>query len=149
MPTRIPRVLILGTDNSGRSQMGEGILRQLAGDTIDVVSAGVRAGSPATGVHPLAVDAMREAELDISLQRVKSVEQFRGQEFEAIVTVCDEARDACPAFAGRAARVPYNIPDPAAAAGTPEERLEAYRRARDLLFTCLCEFFTVLAGPAE
>jgi arsenate reductase (thioredoxin) len=138
-----PRVLILCTGNSARSQMGEAILRQLAGDRFDVASAGTR---PST-VHPLAIAAMREVDLDISGQRSKSVDEFRGQEFEAVITVCDRARDNCPVFAGRAARVHYNIPDPAAVEGTAEERLEAFRRARDLLFSCLCEFVTVLTGP--
>jgi arsenate reductase (thioredoxin) len=145
MPPRIPRVLILCTENAARSQMGEAILRHLTGDSIEVVSAGTRA----TSVHPLAVQAMREVELDISHQRSKSVEEFRGQEFDAVITVCDQARDACPVFPGRAARVHYNIPDPAAVEGTPEQRLEAFQRARDLLFSCLCEFVTVLVGPVE
>ena len=138
-----PRVLILCTANSARSQMGEAILRQLAGDRFDVVSAGTHASS----VHPLAIAAMREVEFDISGQRSKSVDEFRGQEFEAVITVCDQARDACPVFAGRAARVHYSIPDPAAVEGTDEERLEAFRRARDLLFSCLCEFVAVATGP--
>ena len=143
MLPRIPRVLILCTANSARSQMGEAILRHLAGDTIEVMSAGTRA----TSVHPLAIEAMREVELDISGQRSKSVEEFQGQEFDAVITVCDQARDACPVFPGRGVRVHYSIPDPAAAEGSPEERLEAFRRARDLLFSCLCEFVTVLVGP--
>jgi arsenate reductase len=145
MTSQIPRVLILGTDNSARSQMGEAILRYLTGPSVEVVSAGLRAGS----MHPLAVEAMREVEIEMAGQRAKSVDEFRGQAFEAVVAVSDEARDACPAFAGRAAHVHYNIPDPAAVEGTPEERLEAFRRARDLLFSCLCEFFTVLVGPDE
>jgi len=125
--------------------MAEGILRQLLGPTVEVVSAGTQPGV----LHPLAVEAMREVEIDISGQRSKSVDEFQGQEFEAIVTVCDQARDACPVFPGRAARVHYNIPDPAAVEGSPEERIEAFRRARDLLFSCLCEFATVLVEPAE
>jgi arsenate reductase len=145
MPPHIPRVLILCTANSARSQMGEGILRHLAGDSIEVVSAGTRPAS----VHPLAIEAMREVELDISGQRSKSVEEFQGQEFDAVITVCDQARDACPVFPGRGVRVHYNIPDPAAVQGSPDEQLEAFRRARDLLFSCLCEFVTVLAGSVE
>jgi len=139
------RVLILCTENSARSQMGEAILRQLLGPTVEVVSAGTRPGT----LHPLAVEVMREVELDISGQRAKPVDEFRGQEFDAIVTVCDEAREACPVFAGRAARVHYNVPDPAAVDGTDVERLEAFRRARDFLFSCLCEFATVLVEPAQ
>ena len=145
MGTRIPRVLILCTENSARSQMGEAILRHLAQESVQVVSAGTRA----TSVDPLALEALREMEIDVSGLRSKSVEEFRGQEFDAVITVCDQARDACPTFAGRAVRVHYRIPDPAAVEGTTEERLEAFRRARDLLFSCLCEFFTVLASSAE
>lgn len=144
-PAPAPRILILCTQNSARSQMGEAILRHLAGDSIQVVSAGIRPAS----VHPLAIEALREAEVDASGLRSKSVDEFRGQEFEAVITVCDQAREACPVFPGRAARVHYSIPDPAAVEGTPEERLEAFRRARDLLFSCLCEFLTVLVGPRE
>jgi arsenate reductase len=138
-----PRVLILCTANSGRSQMGEAILRLLAEDRFNVVSAGTHPSF----VHPLAIEAMREVEIDISQQRSKSVDEFHGQEFEAVITVCDQARDQCPVFAGRAARVHYNIPDPATVQGTEEKRLEAFRRARDLLFSCLCEFVTVLTEP--
>lgn len=144
-PAPVPRVLILCTQNSARSQMGEAILRQVAGDSVQVVSAGIRPGT----VHPLAIEALREAEVDTSGLRSKSVDEFQGQEFDAVITVCDQAREACPVFPGRAVRVHYSIPDPAAVEGTPEERLEAFRRARDLLFACLCEFVTVLVGPAE
>jgi len=144
-PASVPRVLILCTANSARSQMGEAILRHLAGDSLQAVSAGIRPSS----VHPLAIEALREAEVDASGLRSKSVEEFAGQEFEAVITVCDQAREVCPVFPGRAVRVHYSIPDPAAVEGTPEEQLEAFRRARDLLFSCLCEFVTVLVGPAE
>jgi arsenate reductase len=125
--------------------MGEAILRQLAEDRFEVVSAGTHPSS----VHPLAIAAMREVDMDISGQRSKSVDEFRGQEFEAVITVCDQARDSRPTFPGHAARVHYNIPDPAAVEGCEEERLEAFRRARDLLFSCLCEFVTVLTEPAS
>ncbi len=123
--------------------MGEAILRHVAGDLIQVVSAGIRAGT----VEPLALEALREAEVDTAGLRSKSVEEFSGQEFEAVITVCDQAREACPVFPGRGVRVHYSIPDPAAVEGTPDERLEAFRRTRDLLFSCLCEFVTVLVGP--
>jgi arsenate reductase len=123
--------------------MGEAILRHVAGDSLQVVSAGIR---PST-VNPLAIEALQEAEVDTTGLRSKSVDEFRGQEFEAIITVCDQAREACPVFPGRAVRVHYNIPDPAAVEGTHEEKLEAFRRARDLLFSCLAEFVTVLVGP--
>jgi arsenate reductase len=143
MPAPLPRVLILCTQNSARSQMGEAILRHVAGESVQVVSAGIQPSS----VNPLAIEALREAEVDVAGLRAKSVDEFRGMEFDAVITVCDQAREACPVFPGRAVRVHYNIPDPAAVEGTPEERLDAFRRARDLLFACLCEFVTVLLGP--
>jgi len=124
--------------------MGEAILRHIAGDSIQVVSAGIHAST----VNPLAIEALREAEVDATGLRSKSVDEFRGQEFDAVVTVCDQAKEACPVFPGRAVRVHYSIPDPAAVEGTDEERMEAFRRARDLLFSCLAEFVTVLLGPA-
>jgi arsenate reductase (thioredoxin) len=142
-PAPIPRVLILGPQNSARSQMAEAILRHVAGESIQVVSAGIQPAS----VHPLAIEVLREAEVDTAGLRSKSVDEFQGQEFDAVITVCDQARETCLVFPGRAARVHYSIPDPAAAEGTPEERMEAFRRARDLLFACLCEFVTVLVGP--
>ena len=123
--------------------MGEAILRYIAGESIQVVSAGITPSE----VNPLAVEALKEEGVDTAGLRSKSVDEFRGQEFEAVITVCDQAREACPVFPGRAARVHYSIPDPAAVAGTHEEKLEAFRRARDLLFSCLCEFYTVLIGP--
>lgn len=139
----IPRVLILCTANSARSQMGEAMLRHLAGDSVQVVSAGIHAST----VNPLAIEALQEVEVDASGLRSKSVDEFRGQEFEAVITVCDQAREACPVFPGRAVRVHYSIPDPATVEGTHEQKLEAFRKARDLLFSCLCEFVTVLVGP--
>lgn len=141
--SRAPRVLIVCTGNSARSQMGEAILRHLMGDGIQVVSAGTQP----TSVNPLAIHALREAEVDVTGLRSKSVDEFRGQEFEAVITVCDQAREVCPVFPGRGVRVHYSIPDPAAVKGGDEERLEAFRRARDLLYSCLAEFVTVLVGP--
>ncbi len=142
-PAPVPRVLILCTENSARSQMGEAILRHLLGGGVLVVSAGIQPSA----VNPLAIEALREAGVDTAGLRSKPVDEFRGQEFEAVITVCDGAREACPVFPGRGVRVHYNVPDPAGVEGTHEERLEAFRRARDLLFSCLAEFVTVLVGP--
>jgi len=123
--------------------MGEAILRHVAGDSIQVVSAGIQPSS----VNPLAIEALQEGEVDTTGLRSKSVDEFKGQEFEAVITVCDQAREACPVFPGRGVRVHYSIPDPAAVEGSHEEKLEAFRRARDLLYSCLVEFVTVLLGP--
>lgn len=121
------RVLILCTGNSARSQMAEGILRDIAGDRFDVESAGV---SPSS-VRSEAIMAMREIDIDISAHRSKSVDEFTGQAFDYIITVCDNASQSCPVFPGHAARIHWSFDDPAVAKGTAEQRLEAFRRVRD------------------
>lgn len=120
------RALILCTGNSARSQMAEGLLRALAGDHLEVHSAGTR---PSV-VRPEAVEAMREIGVDISHHRSKSVDEFAGQEFDYVLTVCDNARESCPVFNGRAERVHWSFDDPAAAAGGWPERLAVFRRVR-------------------
>ncbi|MBE3591085.1 MAG: arsenate reductase ArsC [Firmicutes bacterium] len=125
------RVLFLCTANSARSQMAEAWARALHGEAIEAHSAGTRP----TAVHPLAVAVMREAGIDISGQRAKSLEEFLGQPFDAVITLCGDAQEACPAFPGAARTIHRGFPDPAAAAakGTPEEALAAFRRVRDEL----------------
>ncbi|MDW8355843.1 MAG: arsenate reductase ArsC [Bryobacterales bacterium] len=130
------RVLILCTGNSARSQMAEGLLRHLAGDSFEVASAGTRPSA----VRPEAVAVMQELGIDISGHRSKSVEEFVGQSFDYVITVCDSARDACPVFAGPARRIHWSFEDPAAASGSERERLEAFRRVRDQLAERLRQF---------
>src|SRR5438445_8772006 len=91
-----PRVLFLCVHNSARSQMAEGLLRSMAGDTVFVQSAGLEAGR----LRPEAVEVMSELGLDISAQRSKSVEDLGGQHFDVVVTTCDESKEACPLFPG-------------------------------------------------
>jgi arsenate reductase (thioredoxin) len=121
------RVLILCTGNSARSQMAEGLLRHLAGDRFEVASAGV---SPAH-VRPEAVTAMREIGIDISHHRSKSVDEFSGQEFDYVITVCDNANEHCPVFPGKTQRIHWSFDDPAAAQGDEHSRLAVFRRVRD------------------
>src|SRR5580704_16963966 len=90
------RVLILRTGNSARSQMAEGLLRHEAGDRFEVLSAGTKP----THVSPEAIAVMSEIGIDISAHRSKSVDEFKNQEFESVVTVCDNARESCPVFSG-------------------------------------------------
>ncbi len=123
------RVLILCTGNSARSQMAEGLLRELAGDRIDVFSAGTRPSS----VNRLAIAAMRERGIDISTQRSKHLSEYLTQPFDVVITVCDQAAEACPIFPGRAQRIHWSFPDPAAAQGSEDERLAAFRSVRDAL----------------
>lgn len=106
------QVLILCTANSARSQMGEGLLRHLAGDRMDVYSAG-RAPSR---VHPMAIRAMRERGIDIASHRSQPISQFLAREFDYVLTVCDSAAENCPVFPGRAQRIHWSFPDPVGAA---------------------------------
>jgi arsenate reductase (thioredoxin) len=124
------RVLILCTGNSARSQMAEGWLRELAGDQFDVFSAGTH---PSV-VNPLAIAVMAERGVDISGQRSKSVSEFLDQPFDFVITVCDQAAEACPIFPGPAERIHWSFPDPAAVTGTEEDKLNAFRSVRDSLY---------------
>jgi arsenate reductase len=123
------RILVLCTGNSARSQMGEGLFRAEAGAGYDVFSAGTKPSA----VRPEAIAVMREIGIDISAHRSKSVDEFAGQAFDVLVTVCDGARDNCPVFPGATARIHWSLEDPAAVDGTEEERLAAFRRVRDQL----------------
>ena len=122
-------VLILCTGNSARSQMAEGLLRHDAGDRFEVSSAGTRP----TQVRPEAVAAMREIGIDISRHHSKSVDEFAHRAFDYVLTVCDNAKEACPVFPGNAIRLHHSFEDPAAVEGPSEAKLAAFRRVRDQL----------------
>ena len=130
------RVLILCTGNSARSQIAEGLLRHDAGDRFEVASAGVEP----TQVRPLAIRVMNEIGIDIRDQRSKSVDEFAGQNFDYVITVCDNANQQCPMFAGNTQRIHWSIEDPAAATGSTEDQLKVYQRVRDELREKLSEF---------
>src|ERR1044071_10353738 len=130
------RVLILCTGNSARSQMAEGLLCHIAGDRFDVASAGV---SP-THVRPEAITAMREIGIDISHHNSKSVDTFSGQEFDYVITVCDNAKEQCPVFPGKTKRIHWSFEDPATVTGEWDQRLEAFRKVRDQIDHRLMEF---------
>lgn len=130
------RVLILCTGNSARSQMAEGLLRHDAGGRLEVFSAGTQP----TQVRPEAIAVMREAGIDISGHRSKSVDEFSGQHFDFVLTVCDNAKESCPIFAGTTVTIHRNFEDPAALPGSETERLAAFRRVRDQLRRYLAEF---------
>jgi len=123
------RVLILCTGNSARSQLAEGLLRHDAGSVYEVFSAGTKP----TRVRPEAVAVMHEAGIDISGHRSKSVDEFLGQDFDYVITVCDNAKESCPVFSAKTRHIHWSIEDPAAAQGSEEERLAAFRRVRDEL----------------
>jgi arsenate reductase len=128
------RVLILCTGNSARSQIAEALLRHFAGDRYDVYSAGTK---PA-GLNPNAVQAMAELGIDISGNRSKSADEFRGQRFDYVITVCSSAKESCPIFPGGGRRIHHDFEDPAAAA--PENQLAACRRVRDEIAAWLKAF---------
>lgn len=118
------RVLFLCTGNSARSQMAEGLLRQLAGDRFDVYSAGT---SP-KGLHPGSIAAMKEVGIDISRHRSKALDEFLGQRFDYVITVCDRAKQQCPVFPG-ATPIHWGFDDPVEA---PEEKqAQTFRHVRD------------------
>jgi len=130
------RVLILCTGNSARSQMAEGLLRHDAGDRFTVESAGTK---PST-VRPEAIAVMKEAGIDITSHRSKSADEFAGQEFDYVLTVCDQAKESCPVFFGKAMRLHQSFDDPAAVEGSEEKRLGEFRRVRDELRSYLKSF---------
>ena len=120
-------VLILCTGNSARSQMAEGLLRDLGGDKFDVKSA----GTIKSFVRPQAIEAMNEIGIDISGHRSKSVEEFTNQPFDYVITVCDNANESCPVFPGKTERIHWSFDDPADATGTDEDKLAKFRTVRD------------------
>ena len=127
MMTEKARVLFLCTHNSARSQMAEGLLRHLASDRFEAMSA----GTEATHVRPLAVRAMEEIGVDISGQESKTLERYLHKPFDHVITVCDDANEACPFFPGAANRLHWSFEDPSKAEGTEEDRLSVFRSVRD------------------
>ena len=123
------QVLILCTGNSARSQMAEGLLRSFAGDTLDVFSA----GSKPSVVNPYAIRAMDEVGIDISQQRSKHLNEYLTHDFDYVITVCDSAAETCPIFPGKAQRIHWSFPDPAAVEGSEEDKIESFRNVREAL----------------
>jgi arsenate reductase (thioredoxin) len=125
--TEKSRVLFLCTHYSARSQMAEGLLRHLAGDRFEAMSA----GTEATHVRPLAIGAMEEVGIDISGQESKTLERYLEEPFDYVITVCDDANETCPFFPGASTRLHWSFEDPSKAQGSEEERLTVFRRVRD------------------
>lgn len=130
------RVLVLCTGNSARSQMAEGILRHDFGDRFDVFSAGSRPSH----VRQEAIQVMDEIGIDISGHRSKHLNEFAGQPFAYVITVCDQARESCPMFPGVVRQFHWSINDPAAVEGDQRQRLASFRDARDRLRQILRNF---------
>jgi arsenate reductase len=123
-----PNVLILCTGNSCRSHLAEGVLRQAAGDLVDVHSAGSK---PAGYVHPKAIEVMKEIGIDISGHTSKHMREFLDKKITTVITVCGNADQACPMFPGQVNRYHWGFDDPAHAKGTDDEVLAVFRRVRD------------------
>ena len=132
------RILVLCTGNSARSQMAEGILRSLDAQ-LEVFSAGTQ---PAAHINPNAVRVMREINIDISQGKPKGVQQFLGESFDYVITVCDDADKDCPNFSGKVGkRVHLGFVDPAAAMGSEEAVLSVFRRVRDEIKVKFTDFY--------
>ena len=122
------RVLILCTGNSCRSQMAEALWESLGDGDWQSESAGSK---PSGYVHPLAIKAMQEMDIDISANTSKSLDQFQGEPFDLVVTVCDNAQQSCPVFPGAKQTLHWPFDDPADATGTEEEQMVFFQRVRD------------------
>ncbi len=131
------RVLILCTGNSCRSQMAEALWNNLGQGEWSAASAGSK---PAGYVHPLAVRAMRELDSDISANESKSLAEFQNQPFDLVVTVCDNAKESCPAFPGARQTLHWPFDDPAHAGGSDEEKMQVFRRVRDEIAARIREY---------
>ena len=129
------RVLFLCTHNAARSQMAEGLLRRMAGNRFEVESA----GTAPTDVHPLAVAVMREIGIDVSRQRAKDVSEIEGNP-DIVITLCDEAKEACPVFPGAPRFLHWSLPDPAAARGDEAAAMAVFRPVRDTLAGLIRKF---------
>ena len=139
-----PKVLFLCTGNSARSQMAEGYLRHVAADRFEVYSAGIEP----KGLNPLATEAMREINVDISAQRSKDVRELPTAQFQYVITLCSNAREECPVFRATFKSLHWDIADPAAASGTREEKLAVFRRARDEIVAHIRQLTVEAIGSA-
>ncbi len=131
------RVLFICTKNSARSQMAEAFVNRDFAGKITAYSAGTDPSS----VHPLAVAVMEELGIDISHYRSKSIDEFASETFDWVITLCDQANESCPVFFGGVQRLHMGFDDPAAAGGTREEKLTAFRRVRDQIREGIVAFF--------
>ncbi|WDZ99324.1 arsenate reductase ArsC [Mucilaginibacter sp. SJ] len=122
-------ILVLCTGNSCRSQLAEGYLRFYAGGKANIYSAGIETH----GVNPKAIQVMAEDHIDISKHTSNHVDEYSAIPFDMVITVCDNANEACPFFPGNVKRFHQNFPDPAKATGTPDEIMDKFREVRDMI----------------
>ncbi len=121
------RILFICTHNSARSQMAEGLVNALWGETHEAFSAGTLPSL----INPLAIEVMRGIGIDISTHRSKGLDEFMDKEFDLVITVCDRANETCPIFHGGKKRIHKGFEDPAAVMGSPQKQKEAFRKIRD------------------
>jgi arsenate reductase len=129
-------ILVLCTGNSCRSQLSEGYLRFYAATKAQIYSAGIETH----GVNPKAVQVMSEDGIDISGHTSNHVDEYLHIPFDYVITVCDNANEACPYFPGTVQRYHHNFPDPAKATGSPDEIMDEFRRVRDMIKTYAAQF---------
>jgi arsenate reductase (thioredoxin) len=120
-------ILVLCTGNSCRSQMAQGYIQYFAGNRASVCSAGIETH----GVNPRAIAAMKEDDIDISNHTSNNINEYRGKDFDIVITVCDNAKENCPYFPGTSKMIHRDFPDPSKATGTQEEVMEQFRKVRD------------------
>jgi arsenate reductase len=124
-----PKILVLCTGNSCRSQIAEGYLHHFLQGKADVYSAGIETH----GVNPKAIATMKEDGIDISMHTSNNVSEYASIEFDYVITVCDNAKENCPYFPAQVKMLHQNFPDPAKATGTEEEIKEAFRKVRNMI----------------
>ncbi len=139
-------ILFLCTGNSCRSQMAEGFMKAFGGDRFEVFSAGSR---PEGYVHPLAIETMKQLGIDISSNRSKSVEEFLQRPIDILITVCDNAKEACPVLPGHPATAHWGFEDPAKYEGSREEQLAFYRKIAGEIEQSIRRFLSIPTGLTE
>jgi arsenate reductase len=145
------RVLVLCTGNSARSVIAEALLRECAGGAFEVQSAGTHP----KGINPFTTRVLVEERIPLEGFRSKSVDEFAGQHFDYVITVCDSAAEECPVFPGAPVRLHWSFPDPAAVGGSEDEKLAAFRdtvrgmRGRVQQFVALVRGVQTASGKRE
>jgi arsenate reductase (thioredoxin) len=132
------RVLFICTKNSSRSQMAEALINHDLAGQFEAFSA----GTEASFVNPLAIDVMKELGIDISQKRSKDLNEFTGQKFDYVITLCNQADEACPVFFGGTKKIHIGFPDPTVTTGREEEKIAAFRKIRDQIRKQITEFLS-------
>jgi arsenate reductase len=141
------KVLFLCTGNSARSQMAEGLVNHDFAGRIRAYSAGTNP----QGLNPNSIRVMEEVGINISGYRSEHLSEYQGQDFDYVITLCDDANENCPVFFGGVTRLHMGFPDPARSSGTPEEILNRFRLVRDEIRNRMGGFFSdeLKSGQAE